>query len=83
MDLLNSSNSSKPIRVRSNVQSYYLSGRDVIARIIAQDRARMCQNLYSSYGSTETSTVAFGPSSVLEKVPGASDMSSLAQLLKP
>jgi acyl-coenzyme A synthetase/AMP-(fatty) acid ligase len=34
-------------------------------------RARMCQNLYSSYGSTETSTVAFGPSSVLEKVPGA------------
>jgi acyl-CoA synthetase (AMP-forming)/AMP-acid ligase II len=34
-------------------------------------RARMCQNLYSSYGSTETTTVAFGPASVLEKVPGA------------
>jgi acyl-CoA synthetase (AMP-forming)/AMP-acid ligase II len=34
-------------------------------------RARMCQNLYSSFGSTETSTVAFGPASVLEKVPGA------------
>jgi acyl-CoA synthetase (AMP-forming)/AMP-acid ligase II len=34
-------------------------------------RARMCQNLYSSYGSTETTTVAFGPANVLERVPGA------------
>jgi acyl-CoA synthetase (AMP-forming)/AMP-acid ligase II len=34
-------------------------------------RARMCQNLYSSYGATETSTVAFGPASVIERVPGA------------
>lgn len=34
-------------------------------------RARMCQNLYSSYGSTETTTVAFGPASVTELVPGA------------
>jgi acyl-CoA synthetase (AMP-forming)/AMP-acid ligase II len=34
-------------------------------------RVRMCQNLYCSYGSTETTTVAFGPASVLEKVPGA------------
>ncbi len=34
-------------------------------------RARMCQNLYSSYGSTETATVAFGPANVLERVPGA------------
>jgi acyl-CoA synthetase (AMP-forming)/AMP-acid ligase II len=34
-------------------------------------RARMCQNLYSSYGSTETSTVAFGPASLLERIPGA------------
>lgn len=34
-------------------------------------RARMCQNLYSSYGSTETTTVAFGPASVLERVAGA------------
>jgi acyl-CoA synthetase (AMP-forming)/AMP-acid ligase II len=34
-------------------------------------RARMCQNLYSSYGSTETTTVAFGPAGVLERVPGA------------
>ncbi len=34
-------------------------------------RARMCQNLYSSYGATETATVAFGPASVLEKEAGA------------
>ena len=34
-------------------------------------RARLCQNLYSSYGSTETTTVALGPASVLERVPGA------------
>jgi acyl-CoA synthetase (AMP-forming)/AMP-acid ligase II len=34
-------------------------------------RRRMCQNLYSSYGSTETVTVAFGPASVLEGIPGA------------
>jgi acyl-coenzyme A synthetase/AMP-(fatty) acid ligase len=34
-------------------------------------RARMCQNLYSSYGSTETATVAFGPASIVERVPGA------------
>ena len=34
-------------------------------------RARMCQNLYSSFGSTETSTVAFGPANSLAKVPGA------------
>jgi acyl-CoA synthetase (AMP-forming)/AMP-acid ligase II len=34
-------------------------------------RARMCQNLYSSYGSTETTTVAFGPAGVVERVPGA------------
>ncbi len=34
-------------------------------------RARMCQNLYSTYGATETATVALGHASVLEAVPGA------------
>ena len=34
-------------------------------------RARMCQNLYSSFGSTETSTVAFGPANSLTSIPGA------------
>jgi fatty-acyl-CoA synthase len=34
-------------------------------------RARICQNLYTSYGATETTTVAFGPASVTELIPGA------------
>jgi long-chain acyl-CoA synthetase len=34
-------------------------------------RARLCENLYVSYGSTETSTIAFGPASVVERVAGA------------
>jgi acyl-coenzyme A synthetase/AMP-(fatty) acid ligase len=34
-------------------------------------RARMGQNLYVSYGATETSTVAFGPASIVEQIPGA------------
>jgi acyl-CoA synthetase (AMP-forming)/AMP-acid ligase II len=40
-------------------------------QLAQRTRARMCQNLYSSYGSTETTTVAFGPASVFERVPGA------------
>ena len=31
----------------------------------------MCQNLYSTYGATETTTVAIGPASVIEAIPGA------------
>jgi len=34
-------------------------------------RARLCPNLYSSYGATETARVAFGPASALDAVPGA------------
>jgi acyl-CoA synthetase (AMP-forming)/AMP-acid ligase II len=34
-------------------------------------RARMCQNVYSTYGATETTTVALGPASMIEAVPGA------------
>ncbi|MPZ39793.1 MAG: AMP-binding protein [Rhizobiales bacterium] len=34
-------------------------------------RTRLCQNLYTSYGATETSTVACGPSHRLARVPGA------------
>jgi acyl-CoA synthetase (AMP-forming)/AMP-acid ligase II len=34
-------------------------------------RIRMCQNLYSTYGATETNTVALGPASIVERVPGA------------
>jgi len=34
-------------------------------------RMRMCQNVYSTYGATETTTVALGPASMIEAVPGA------------
>jgi acyl-coenzyme A synthetase/AMP-(fatty) acid ligase len=34
-------------------------------------RARMCQNLYSTYGATELATVAVGHASALESVPGS------------
>jgi acyl-CoA synthetase (AMP-forming)/AMP-acid ligase II len=36
-------------------------------------RARMCSNLYSSYGSTETTTVAFGPATMTEGIAGGVD----------
>jgi acyl-coenzyme A synthetase/AMP-(fatty) acid ligase len=34
-------------------------------------RARMCQNLFTSYGSTETATCVFGPAEITTKLPGA------------
>jgi acyl-CoA synthetase (AMP-forming)/AMP-acid ligase II len=34
-------------------------------------RSRMCQNLFTSYGSTETATCVFGPAEVTCKTPGA------------
>ena len=44
----------------------------MLSRVLSQRvRARMCHNLYSSYGSTEVKSVAFGPASVLESIPGA------------
>jgi len=33
--------------------------------------ARMCQNLFTSYGTTETSTIAFGPAHLVNRQPGA------------
>jgi len=34
-------------------------------------RGRMCQNLFTSYGSTETATCVFGPAEITTKTPGA------------
>jgi acyl-coenzyme A synthetase/AMP-(fatty) acid ligase len=34
-------------------------------------RSRMCQNLFTSYGSTETATCVFGPAEITGKTPGA------------
>jgi cyanophycin synthetase len=41
------------------------------SQLARRARARMCSNLYSSYGATETSTVAFAPANVIEHMPGA------------
>jgi len=46
-------------------------GAQLSPQLSQRVRARMCQNLYSSYGSTEATTAAFGPASVLERIPGA------------
>ena len=34
-------------------------------------RSRMCSNLFTSYGSTETATCVFGPTEITTRVPGA------------
>ena len=34
-------------------------------------RARLCQNLYCTYGTTETAGVTFGPANIIEAIPGA------------
>jgi acyl-CoA synthetase (AMP-forming)/AMP-acid ligase II len=34
-------------------------------------RGRMCPNLFTSYGSTETATCVFGPAEITTKTPGA------------
>jgi acyl-coenzyme A synthetase/AMP-(fatty) acid ligase len=34
-------------------------------------RSRMCQNLFTSYGSTETATCVYGPAEITSKTPGA------------
>ena len=46
-------------------------GATLSPELSRRERARMCQNLYNSYGATETTTVAFGPASVTESIPGA------------
>jgi fatty-acyl-CoA synthase len=46
-------------------------GAMLSAELSRRVRARMCQNLYTSYGATETATAAFGPASVMESIPGA------------
>jgi acyl-CoA synthetase (AMP-forming)/AMP-acid ligase II len=46
-------------------------GAMLVRELSQRARARICQNLYSSYGATETSTVAFGPASVTERTAGA------------
>jgi acyl-CoA synthetase (AMP-forming)/AMP-acid ligase II len=47
------------------------SGGLLAPRLSARIRARMCSNVFCSYGSTEAGTIAFGPADVIAQVPGA------------
>jgi acyl-coenzyme A synthetase/AMP-(fatty) acid ligase len=46
-------------------------GAMLTAELSRRARARMCQRLYTTYGATETTTVAVGPASLIDVVPGA------------
>ena len=54
-----------------NFEYIVCQGAMLSRELSVRARARMCQNLYSSYGATETATVALGHASVLEAAPGA------------
>ena len=46
-------------------------GARLSKELLLRAGARMCQNLYNSYGTTETSTIAFGPAHLVNHQPGA------------
>jgi acyl-CoA synthetase (AMP-forming)/AMP-acid ligase II len=46
-------------------------GARLSAELSQRVRSRMCQNLFTSYGSTETATCVFGPAEITGKIPGA------------
>jgi acyl-coenzyme A synthetase/AMP-(fatty) acid ligase len=49
-----------------------LSGGSLLSKALSDRvRARMCTNLISSYGSTETSIVATAPAAITASIPGA------------
>ena len=57
--------------IESSLDYIVCQGAMLSPDLSARVRARMCQNLYSSYGSTEVGTVACGPASALAATPGA------------
>jgi acyl-CoA synthetase (AMP-forming)/AMP-acid ligase II len=52
-------------------QSIVTQGAMLTKELSERVRARMCQNLYCSYGSTEVATVAMAPANILADIPGA------------
>ena len=46
-------------------------GAQLSPELSRRARARLCQNLFGSYGATETATIAFGPASLTVTVPGS------------
>jgi acyl-coenzyme A synthetase/AMP-(fatty) acid ligase len=52
-------------------QSIVTQGAMLTAELAKRVQARMCQNLYCTYGSTEVGTVARAPANILAELPGA------------
>jgi len=55
----------------SPFEAIICQGAKLSRELSDQARGRLCQNLYTSYGSTETTTVAWGPAHALARTPGA------------
>jgi fatty-acyl-CoA synthase len=56
---------------QSRLDNVRSSGGLLAPRLAARLRARMCSNVYCSYGSTEAGTIAYGPADVIAEIPGA------------
>ena len=52
-------------------ESIVTQGAMLTKELSERVRARMCQNLYCTYGSTEVGTVAMAPANLLADIPGA------------
>jgi acyl-CoA synthetase (AMP-forming)/AMP-acid ligase II len=51
---------------------HIISSGGLLSKALSErTRARMCTNLFSSYGATEAGTVAFAPAQVIAEIPGA------------
>jgi acyl-CoA synthetase (AMP-forming)/AMP-acid ligase II len=57
--------------VESAFELIICQGARLSRELSEQARSRICQNLYTSYGSTETTTVACGPAHYISRQPGA------------
>ena len=56
---------------RCNFESIVASGGLLPKSLSERVLATMCQRLFSSYGATETGTIAFAPAQMIADVPGA------------
>jgi acyl-coenzyme A synthetase/AMP-(fatty) acid ligase len=57
--------------LESTLEIIICQGARLSRELADRVRARMCQNLYTSYGSTETATAVFGPAEITSQIPGA------------
>jgi len=55
----------------SSLEVIVCGGATLPPALAARARRRLCPYIYTSYGSTETTTVAHGPSQLADRTPGA------------